>query len=61
MKEHLRDAAITAQIAAERLQFVLASAKAVDALLIIPMIERAAALERDIRALYDAVAADGRE
>ncbi len=60
MNNHLSGASNCAQIAAERLQFALSSSKAVDALLIVPMIERAATLQRDIDALCQALAADGR-
>jgi hypothetical protein len=61
MNEHFNNAETAAEMCVANLRIALGKATAVESLVIIPLIERAATLARDIHALDDACIADGRE
>ena len=54
--DHLGNASIQAHECAESLRKALSDASAVEAIILLPLIERAAILQRDIAAFFYAVA-----
>jgi hypothetical protein len=59
MNEHLNNAQTAAEIAVRHLRDALAKASAVESIVLLALIERAAALARDIYALDTACCQDG--
>ena len=60
MHEHLIQAREAAELARANLRAALNAAGAVESMVILPMIERVATLQRDIDAICHALSADGR-